>query len=83
MNYKLNYNNLIKKLNKRIARLKHSLREFSMKDRSGSHPINDYFDPKMQNKTRESRKRIKLKERAKKLKRKFRLSTGLQDRNKT
>lgn len=48
-----------------------------MKDRSGSHPINDYFDPKMQNKTGESRKRIRLKERLKKLKRKFRTSTGL------
>lgn len=48
-----------------------------MKDRSGSHPINDYFDAKMQNKICESRKRIKLKERLKKVKRKFRTSTGL------
>jgi len=52
-----------------------------LKNRSGSHPINDYFEPKMQNKTGESRKRIKLKERAKKLKRKFRLSTKLTERN--
>ena len=52
-----------------------------MKNRSGSHPINDYFEPKMQNKTGESRKRIKLKERAKKLKRKFRLSTKLTERS--
>tara|TARA_Y100000389_G_C17427416_1_gene500414 strand:- start:395 stop:562 length:168 start_codon:yes stop_codon:yes gene_type:complete len=48
-----------------------------LKNRSGSHPIQDYFDPKMQNKTHESRKRIKLKEKFKKLKRKFRISTGL------
>ena len=48
-----------------------------MKNRSGSHPIQDYFDPKMQNKVYESRKRIKLKEKFKKLKRKLRISTGL------
>lgn len=48
-----------------------------MKDRSGSHPINDYFDAEMQNKIGESRKRIKLKQRLKRFKRKFRTSTGL------
>ena len=53
-----------------------------MKNRSGSHPIQDYFDPKMQNKTHESRKRIKLKEKFKKLKRKLRNSTGLPDNEK-
>ncbi len=53
-----------------------------MKNRSGSHPIQDYFDPKMQNKVYESRKRIKLKEKFKKLKRKLRISTGLLDTEK-